>query len=175
MLRRPNGDSVDHFLVLGLTGEACEASVVRVEGDVARMVATHGDWKRGKSRWQHRFTEHLAKKFLDTHGKDVRSDLVVASRLQRSVELALDRLTVANQVEVRFEAWQKEIQWVIHRDDLSHICPDLIQDLTEFLGQRSQIPESILRRSPKSWSTATFSAFKCSRIRFVNSLDERCR
>ncbi len=132
MLRRPNGDSVDHFLVLGLTGEACEASVVRVEGDVARMVATHGDWKRGKSRWQHRFTEHLAKKFLDTHGKDVRSDLVVASRLQRSVELALDRLTVANQVEVRFEAWQKEIQWVIHRDDLLHICPDLIQDLTEF-------------------------------------------
>ncbi len=125
--RRRN--STEHILTITLNGSCCEAAVLRVEGTEVTCLGTSGDWKRGKLRWQHRLAEHLAMMFVDKFKEDVRKDLVVASRLQRTVELAIDRLLSIPKIDMRFEAWQKEIRMPISREDLLQIAGDLIHDL----------------------------------------------
>ncbi len=125
-------NDTEHILTVMLSGTACEASVLRVEGTQVMSLATAGDWKRGKLRWQHRLAEHLSMQFLEKHSKDVRADLVVASRLQRSVELAIDRLVVLPQIELRFEAWQKELKVSLTREHLLGVADDLVTDISTF-------------------------------------------
>jgi serine/threonine protein kinase len=127
-----SGDT-EYVLTVMLSGTACEASVLRVEGNQVASLGTAGDWKRGKLRWQHRLAEYLSLQFLETHKKDVRTDLVVASRLQRSVELAIDRLVVLPKIELRFEAWQKELKVSLTRERLLEIADDLVGDVSTFV------------------------------------------
>ncbi len=121
-----------NWLVICLQSSACEASVVRVEDEVASNLATVGDWRTGVSKWYHRIAELLAKKFFDLHAIDVKQDLVAASRLQRSVEIAIDRLSVVQQVELRYEAKQKEIRWTLGRLELLKLCEDLIAEMIQY-------------------------------------------
>lgn len=154
LLNPVSGD--EHWMVVELSGSACEASIVKINDNVAKIVASIGDWKRGRARWQNRLAEHLAKMFQDKHGIDIRTDLAAVSRLQRSIELALDRLAVASQVEIRFEAKQRELKWVLTRDELLQCCGDLASDLVEY-------PKSVM-------ASANISGDKINQILFVGDL-----
>jgi hypothetical protein len=130
--------SEQHLLVVVLSGTGCEASVVRIEGLEATAISVVGDWKRGKMRWQNRLAEHLAHTFQKQHQQEVRQDLMVASRLQRTVELAIDRLSVAPQIDLRFEAWQREVRMQLDRVNLLGIVGELAQDPVNFADRAIQ-------------------------------------
>ena len=134
----PDADQGEHWLVLMLSGDACEASVVRLRGLEASVVATKGEWKRGIGRWQRRLAEYLANQFQLTHEIDLREDLVAVSRLQRSCEIALDRLCSVPTVDIHYEAQQRKCVWKLDRDSLLQICGDLVADLV-------QLPDEAMR------------------------------
>lgn len=146
LLRLGNTEGQENWMVVELTGSTCEASVLARDGNQWRCLATIGDWRRGKFRWQSRIVEWLASQFALQHGMNVREDLVVASRLQRSAELALDRLALLPKVEIRFEAWGKELRLNLER---SH----LLQEFRECSSDLMDMPRQVIQRSgidPKS-------------------------
>lgn len=120
------------ILVCMLNGAACEASVVSVEGMTVRMLASVGDWKRGITRWHDRATKRLATEVEAKLGNAVREDLNTASRMQRTMERAFDRLRVSGNVPFIFEFQGGRIERSLDREKLSEWVGDLESDCHSF-------------------------------------------
>ena len=90
-------------LVVHLGGTGLEASVVEVHDGLVQLRGTNGDWKSGSQRWIRVLTHCFVAQLQRLTGADIRQDLAAATRLQRTVELVIERLTVKPSVEMRFE------------------------------------------------------------------------
>ncbi len=136
-----------NILVCMLDGTACEASVVTVAGVAVRMLASVGDWKRGITRWHDRAAKRLAQEVESKLGGVVRDDLNTASRLQRTMEKAFDRLRTSATVPFVFEFPGGRIERSLERDKLSEWVDDLEGDSVSFAREaieRSKLdPRSI--------------------------------
>lgn len=98
------------LLVLHLGGSGLEASVLQTHGLTASAKASYGYKKLGVLRWQSRLAEHYADLIQKKTGQSIREDVGAATRLQRTVEIALDRLAKSPRVDIRFDWRQQTIQ-----------------------------------------------------------------
>jgi serine/threonine protein kinase len=128
-------DAEQNWLLIHAGASGIEVSVAAVRGLEIRCLASVGDWLRGTYRWQHLLAEHLCQLFQKTHGYDVRQDLMSATRLQRTVELSLDRLATAPKVDIRFEHQQKSIQCTLSRRDMLSIAEEPCLMLKHYVEQ----------------------------------------
>ncbi len=119
------------LLVVHLGGTGLEASVVQVRDTVAQQVGVCGHWKLGAQRWQAKLAEQFAAELLRKTGKSIRDDVAAATRLQRTVELAVDRLASAHQVDVRFDWLDCKLQQTLTQEDFLAICPELSSALQQ--------------------------------------------
>lgn len=117
-------DAEQNWLIIHAGASGIEVSVAAIRGLEIRSLATVGDWLRGTYRWQHLLAEHLCQQFQKKYGQDIRQDLLAATRLQRTVELSLDRLATAPKVDIRFEFQQKSIQCTLSRRDMLAIAEE---------------------------------------------------
>lgn len=117
-------DAEQNWLLVHAGASGIEVTVAAIRGLEIRCLATVGDWLRGTYRWQHLLAEHLCQLFQKKHGQDIRQDLIGATRLQRTVELSLDRLATASKVDIRFEFQQKSIQCTLSRRDMLSIAEE---------------------------------------------------
>lgn len=113
------------LLVVHLGGSALEASVIQVRGLTVQQLGTSGSWKSGSLRWHNRLAEYLALQLREQTGKSIREDVLAATRLQRTIEIAMDRLTRESKVAVRFEWLGTTIDQVITQDGLFKIAAEL--------------------------------------------------
>ncbi len=148
------------FLVAMLDGTACEVSVVAVEGLAVRLLSSVGDWKRGTTRWHDRATKRLATEVEKRLGSNARNDINIASRLQRTMEKAFDRLRSSATVPFVFETPGGKVEGKLERDRLTEWVGDLQDDCQSFAReaiQRSKIDpktiESILLIGDVKWMT----------------------
>ncbi len=126
-------DSKLLFVHLGGTG--LEASVLHASGLEVKQLGVFGSWKLGSLRWQSRLTEYFVGRLKELTGRSVKEDLAAATRLHRTVELALDRLTRSSRVEVRFEWAGASIEQTITQDGLVKIAPELCQAIADTIRQ----------------------------------------
>ena len=135
------------FLVVMLNGTACEASMVSVDGLEVRMLASVGDWKRGTTRWHDRATKRLATQVETKLGNSAREDLNTASRLQRTMEKAFDRLRHSAVVPFVFEVSGGKVEGQLERERLHDWVGDLEGDCFGFAREaieRSKVdPQTI--------------------------------
>ncbi len=117
------------LLVVHLGGTGLEASVIDVQGMQATMRGTSGNMKMGTLRWQARLAEVFSERFRTLHNRDVREDLVAAARLQRTIEMALHRLTKAAKVDVKFEWRQATISESLTHEGLLTLAAPLVEAL----------------------------------------------
>lgn len=117
------------LLVLHLGGSGLEASVIAAEGNIARQLSVKGSWKHGSGRWQHLLAEYFGGVLKEKTGKSIRDDVAGATRLQRTVELAIDRLTRTPKIEVRFDWEGASICQVVTQEGLLRIAPDQVQEI----------------------------------------------
>lgn len=127
------------LLVVHLGGTGLEASVIDVQGLVATMRGTSGNMKLGTLRWQSRLAEFLAERFRSLHNRDVREDIVAAARLQRTVEMALHRLTTSSKVDVKFEWRQATITETLTQDGLLTLAPQLVEAIMRTVQQACSV------------------------------------
>ena len=127
------------LLVVHLGGTGLEASVVDVQGPVAAMRGTSGNSKLGTLRWQSRLAEFFTERFRTLHNRDVREDIVAAARLQRTVELALQRLTKNQKVDVKFEWRQSTIAESLTQSGLLTLAPHLVEAISQTIEQACAI------------------------------------
>ncbi len=135
------------FLVAMLNGTACEVSVVSVEGLAVRFLSSVGDWKRGTTRWHDVATKRLATEVEAKLGTSARDDLNVASRLQRTMEKAFDRLRVSPNVPFVFESSAGKIEGVLDRERLGEWVGDLENDCGSFAKEaieRSKVNPAVI-------------------------------
>lgn len=123
------------LLVVHLGGTGLEASVVDVEGLNATLRGTSGNMKLGSLRWQSRLAEFFTERFRSLHNRDVREDIVAAARLQRTVEMALHRLTGTAKVDVKFEWRQATIAETLTQEDLLALAPQLVDSILRTIQQ----------------------------------------
>ncbi|MBN8601223.1 MAG: Hsp70 family protein [Planctomycetes bacterium] len=117
-------EAEQNWLLIHAGASGIEVSVAAIRGLEIRCLATVGDWLRGTYRWQHLLAEHLCQQFQKKFGTDVRQDIIGATRLQRTVELSLDRLATASKVDIRFEFQQKSIQCTLSRREMLAIAEE---------------------------------------------------
>lgn len=123
------------LLFVHLGGTGLEASVLHACGLEVKQLGVYGSWKLGSLRWQNRLTEHFVGRLKVITGRSVKDDLPASTRLQRTVELALDRLTRSSRVEVRFEWEGASIEQTITQEGLVTIAPELTQLIQETIHQ----------------------------------------
>ena len=119
------------LLFVHLGGTGLEAAVLQVSGLEVKQLGVYGSWKHGSLRWQHLLTEYFVARLRDETGQNIREDIAAATRLQRTVELALDRLTRSSRVEIRFEWAGTAIAQTITQEGLVKIAPELSRTLEE--------------------------------------------
>lgn len=117
-------EAEQNWLIIHAGASGIEVSVAAIRGLEIRSLASIGDWLRGTYRWQHLLAEHLCQLFQKKHGQDIRQDLIGATRLQRTVELSLDRLATTSKVDIRFEHQQKSIQYTLSRREMLAIAEE---------------------------------------------------
>lgn len=125
-------------LAVHLGGTGLEASVVDVQGLTASMRGTSGSTKLGMLRWQGRLAEFFTERFRTLHNRDVREDIVAAARLQRTVEMALQRLTKAPKVDVKFEWRQATISETLTQEGLLNLAPALVEAIGQTIAAALQ-------------------------------------
>ncbi len=113
------------LLYVHLGGTGLEAGVLHARGLEVKQLGVYGSWKLGSQRWQHRLAEYFVGRLEETTGRSVKNDLPASTRLQRTVELALDRLTRSSRVEVRFEWEGTSIEQSITQEGFVAIAPEL--------------------------------------------------
>lgn len=117
------------LLFVHLGGTGLEAAVLETHGTTVRQLGCHGSWKHGSLRWQHLLAEYFVGVLQEQTGKSLREDVAAATRLQRSVEMALDRLTQTSKVEVRFEWSGATVQQTITQQGLVKIAPAMVREI----------------------------------------------
>ncbi len=121
-------------LVVHLGGTGLEASVVDIQGLTASLRGTSGNIKLGMLRWQSRLAEFFTERFRTHHNRDVREDIVAAARLQRTVEMALQRLTKTSKVDVKFEWRQATISETLTQEGLLSLAPTLVEAIGQTIN-----------------------------------------
>ncbi len=137
-------NSPNRILVVHLGGSCMEASVVSAEGRVARQLGTHGNWKLGSQRWQFLLGEFFAGVLKEKTGRSIREDVAAATRLQRTIELGLDRLTRTTKIEIQF-SWEGEtINQVVTQEGLVRIAPGELQQIQNSINAACKMAKTDL-------------------------------
>ncbi len=130
------------LLFVHLGGTGLEASVLHASGWEVKQLGVAGSWKLGSLRWQNMLTEYFVGRLKELTGRSVKEDLPAATRLQRTVELALDRLTRSSRVEVKFEWQGASIQQTITQEGLVKIAPELCKAIEQTIRQACAIAKT---------------------------------
>lgn len=135
------------LLFVHLGGSGLEAAVLEAGHKTVRQLSVTGHWKFGSLRWQHLLTEYFETVLKEKTGSSIRNDISAATRLQRSVELTLDRLTRSPKVELRFEWQGVTIQQSVTQQGLVKIAPALcnaiVTSVTNALNDAGVDPSQI--------------------------------
>lgn len=134
----PNATN-SNVMVVHLGGSGLEASVIKMEGNIARQIGVHGNWKLGSLRLQHILTEFFSGELRTKAGAAIREDPPAAMRLQRTIEVALDRLTRTPKIELRFDWRGQRVEQVISQDGLAKIAPQITDALKQSIVRSAQI------------------------------------
>ncbi len=122
-----------NLMVVHLGGTALEASVIRVDGVSVQALGSCGDWQLGSLLWQSQLANFFSQQLLELTGKTIREDVAAATRLQRTIELSMDRLTRSSKVDVRFEWLGKTIEQAVTQVGFMKLAPALGESITKMI------------------------------------------
>ena len=91
------------ILVYDLGGGTFDVTVMEIEGDQYRAIATDGDMRLGGHDWDQRLVDYIAEDIIRTDGFDPRDDPNVAGKLWRECEDAKRTLTVREKANISIE------------------------------------------------------------------------
>lgn len=129
----------ERLLIVQLSGTGLDATVVHAYGTVVKQLGSCGHWKFGEQRWQYLLAQHFSEMLKAKTGKSIREDVAAATRLQRTVELAINQLSRSSKVEVRFDWLGASIHQVVTQQGLMKIAPELKQIIQQSVAKACSI------------------------------------
>lgn len=128
-------DQLETVLVYDLGGGTFDVTVMEIEGNDYRAIATAGDVYLGGVDWDQRIADHVAEQFQIQHGTDPRKDPSHRLRLLAEAEDAKRSLSMRDEVVIRFAMDGQRVEVSLDRDQFESLCGDLI-DRTMFTTRR---------------------------------------
>jgi molecular chaperone DnaK len=89
----PNQAELRRMLVYDLGGGTFDVSIVQAQEGVIEVLASHGDTQLGGDDFDDLLLTHVADRFQQEHGVDLRAQVVARARLLRAVEAAKRQLS----------------------------------------------------------------------------------
>src|SRR5690242_2426192 len=89
----PNQRELQRMLVYDLGGGTFDVSIVQAQEGVVEVLASHGDTQLGGDDFDELLLKHVADRFQQEHGIDLRDNLIAKARLLRAVEAAKRHLS----------------------------------------------------------------------------------
>ena len=123
-----------NVLIVHLGGTGLEASVVAVQDRTVQLKGTHGDWQSGSQRWIRVLSQNFSAELKLLTGADIHNDIPAATRLQRTVELVIERLTVKPSVEMRFEWRGSAIAQKLSQERLLAMVPVIGSEVSKAIA-----------------------------------------
>lgn len=127
-------------LVVCVTGNATECSLLRIVGGRVVQLAIHGTWHQGVLTWQHRLVEMAAQQCAQKYGFDPRERLADAVELQMACERSLNQFLLHPKLEVRFRARNQYCVVEVRREALGWQCHEWLQEFQRSIDQALASP-----------------------------------
>ena len=141
-------EELETVLVYDLGGGTFDVTIMEIEGNDYRAIATAGDVYLGGIDWDERIVDHVAEQFQIQHGVDPRKDPSHRLRLLAEAEDAKRSLSQRDEVVIRFAMDGKRVQVSLDRDEFETLCGDLI-DRTMFTTRK------VLKDAGRTWKDVT--------------------
>ncbi len=123
--------------VYDLGGGTFDITILELNSGVFEVKATNGDTFLGGEDFDQRIIDHLAKRFAEQHGIDLKQDRMALQRLKEAAERAKHELSSAGETEVNLPfitadaTGPKHLAETIDRATLEKLCGDLIERSVE--------------------------------------------
>jgi molecular chaperone DnaK len=136
-LDRGKDGKSERVAVYDLGGGTFDISILELNGGVFEVKSTNGDTFLGGEDFDQRIVDHLAKRFLDLNGIDLRKDRMALQRLKEASERAKHELSSATETEVNLpfitadQTGPKHLVETIDRGTLESLVADLIERTIE--------------------------------------------
>ena len=141
-------EQLETVLVYDLGGGTFDVTVMEIEGNDYRAVATAGDVYLGGIDWDQRIADHVAEQFQIQHGVDPRKDPSHRLRLLAESEDAKRSLSQRDETVIRFAIGGQRTNVPLHRSEFETLCGDLI-DRTMFTMRK------VLKDADRSFKDVT--------------------
>jgi len=123
--------------VYDLGGGTFDITILELNSGVFEVKATNGDTFLGGEDFDQRIIDHLAKRFAEQYGLDLKKDRMALQRLKEAAERAKHELSSAGETEVNLPfitadaTGPKHLAETIDRATLEQLCADLIEKSVE--------------------------------------------
>ncbi len=131
----PLPHETQHWLVVSLTGLACEAMVVRHLSGRIQTLASAGSWLTGQLVWQRRMVDLIAERCKKMHGIDPRDRLRDAIRLQQASERGMSDLLLRTSTQLQFRSGGRQLTIPVERSLANEAGEGVIQSLLEYVSE----------------------------------------
>ncbi len=119
-------------VVYDLGGGTFDVSVLEISSGVFSVKSTAGDTHLGGEDFDNRLVEHLAARFEEEHGIDLRKDRIALQRLKEQAEKAKHELSSSLETEINLPfiaadaSGPKHLVLTVKRSELEMMCADLV-------------------------------------------------
>jgi len=134
----------DRLLVYDLGGGTFDVTILDVEGDTLRTVATDGDVLLGGRDFDERLFDRVADRFVAEHGLDPRSDPHDAAQLWLDVQEAKHALSERHKTMIVCRHQGIRMRQEITREEFEELTQDL-------LGRTEATTELVVRQAGLTW------------------------
>jgi len=134
----PDGGAVEpqKVLVYDLGGGTFDVTVMELDGQTFRALATDGDVRLGGRDWDQRLMDYVAEEFVRQHGVDPREDPNVNGRLWRECEDAKRTLAARSRTSLAIDYQGHALRTEVTRAKFEEITHDLL-DRTRFTTRQT--------------------------------------
>ncbi len=121
------------IVVFDLGGGTFDVSVLEVADGVFRVISTNGDTHLGGDDFDKTLIDHVADRFKNEQGIDLRKDTMALQRLQEACEKAKKELSTAQSSDINLPfitadaSGPKHLQITITRAEFEQMCDPLVE------------------------------------------------
>ncbi len=136
-LDRGKDNKTERVAVYDLGGGTFDISILELSGGVFEVKSTNGDTFLGGEDFDQRIVDHIAKRFLEQNGIDLRKDRMALQRLKEASERAKHELSSATETEINLpfitadQSGPKHLIETLDRGTLDGLVVDLIERTIE--------------------------------------------
>ncbi len=120
-----------NFMVFDLGGGTFDVTIMRIEGNTLRAVATDGNAELGGKDWDDRLVSHVAEQFVSRFGVDPRDDPQPYQELYERCLAAKLALTTQPRAVIPVNYRGRRMAVPITSPEFNEMCRDLVEQCTD--------------------------------------------